>query len=72
MDIRLDEEEHVGSDEDVARTENEDRPKKPTDKELLKALIEDRDDEKIDEDIEIKNDEDKIIVKTNKSKGKLD
>ncbi len=45
----MEDEENLGSDEDLARGEQENKPKKPTDEELIEAYIEDLEDKREDE-----------------------
>jgi hypothetical protein len=49
MANHIEDEEKVGTDEDTARVESADMPEKPSDKILLKALLEDKKDEEEEE-----------------------
>jgi len=44
MPTYMEDEEKIGSDEDLAQGEQDNKPKKPSDSELIKAYLEDRED----------------------------
>lgn len=65
----IEDEEKIGSDEEIASIEQEDKPKKPTNSELVKTLVENKQDKTKEEEKKMKEDEDKVIIETQKPKN---
>lgn len=68
MPTTMEDEDKMGRDEDLAKAEQEALPEKPSDSSLIKAYLEDKNEEEKEEKKKLKEAKDEAIVETQEYK----